>query len=128
MDYQILTYIHLSTVLPAFFIGTVLLFMRKGTPLHKLSGKLYMCLMLGTALLTLFMSARVGPQFFGHFGYIHLLSLLVIWTVPRAWFAIQRGDIKVHRNAMISLYVGGLMIAGGFAFFPGRLLHEWLFG
>jgi uncharacterized membrane protein len=34
--------------------------------------------------------------------------------------------VKSHRNNMIGLYVGGLIIAGSFAFMPGRLLHTWL--
>lgn len=29
---------------------------------------------------------------------------------------------------MISLYVGGLLIAGSFTLMPGRLLHGWVFG
>jgi uncharacterized membrane protein len=47
--------------------------------------------------------------------------------VPQAYFAARRHDIKAHKSAMIGLYVGGLIIAGGFALMPGRLLHSWLF-
>ena len=61
-------------------------------------------------------------------SYIHLLSLLTIWTVPAALIAAKSGQIKVHRQNMIGLYFGGLLLAGAFAFAPGRLLHDWLFG
>ena len=127
MTYLQLAYIHLATIIPAFLIGTLQLFMTKGTPRHKLLGKIYMTLMLVTATITLFMPARVGPQIVGHFGYIHLFSLLVFYSVPTAYINARRGNVKAHRNAMIGLYVGGILIAGSFAFMPGRLLHSWLF-
>ncbi|WP_461534992.1 DUF2306 domain-containing protein [Spongorhabdus nitratireducens] len=101
---------------------------RKGTAGHKVAGKFYLLLMLVTAVVTLLMPARVGPALFQHFGYIHLFSLLTLYSVPAAWFAAQRGDIRTHRNTMIGLYCGGILIAGSFAFMPGRLIHEWLFG
>ena len=125
MSYLQLTYFHLGTVFPAFLIGTYLLANRKGTPGHKLLGKIYMLLMLFTALITLFMSAEVGPTFWGHFGFIHLFSFLVLYSVPVAYFAARSGNVKSHKLSMIGLYVGGILIAGAFTFMPGRLLHGW---
>jgi uncharacterized membrane protein len=87
-----------------------------------------MSLMLVTAVVTLFMSAEIGPTLLGHFGFIHLFSLLVFYSVPTAYLAIRSGNIKKHRDSMIGLYVGGILIAGGFTFVPGRLLHTWLIG
>lgn len=127
MTYIQLVYVHLGTVVPAFALGTYLLAAQKGTPSHKLLGKVYMLLMLLTALITMFMSAEVGPTLLGHFGFIHLLSVLVIYTVPTAFLAVRHGDVLRHQIAMIALYVGGILIAGAFAFMPGRLLHDWLF-
>lgn len=114
-------------VAPAFLIGTYLMLNRKGTPRHKALGRVYLCLMLATGLMTLLVPAEVGPRFFGHFGYIHLLSVLTIVTVPSAYIAARQRRIGAHRSAMVALYVGGLLIAGGFAFTPGRMLHGWLF-
>lgn len=128
MTYLQLAYVHLASVVPAFFIGTYLLIRHKGTPLHKALGRLYMGLMLFTAAVTLVMPAEVGPALFGHFGFIHLFSVLVFISVPNAYFAIKKGDVKRHRGSMISLYVGGLLIAGSFTFVPGRLLHGVFFG
>lgn len=123
MSYLQLAYIHLATVLPAFCIGTFLLCRRKGTPSHKMLGRLYMLLMLATGVTTLCMPAEVGPRFLGHFGFIHAFSALTLLCVPAAWLAARRGNIKVHRGNMIGLYVGGILIAGAFAFGPGRMLH-----
>jgi uncharacterized membrane protein len=127
MSYLQLAYLHLGTVFPAFLIGTYLLINRKGTSWHKLLGKIYMCLMLITAVITLFMSAEVGPTLLGHFGFIHIFSLSVFYTVPAAFLAVRNGNIKAHQGNMLGLYIGGLLIAGSFAFMPGRLLHGWLF-
>lgn len=128
MTYTDLMYIHLATVVPCFVLGTLLLFMQKGTNIHRNIGKIYMVLMLFTATVTLFMPARVGPQLFNHFGYIHSFSFLTIYTVPAAYFAIRRGDVNSHKRAMISLYFGAIIIAGGFTFFPGRYLYDVFFG
>lgn len=128
MTYTQLAYFHLATVIPAFGIGALQLLKRKGTPSHKRLGRIYMMLMLATALITLAMPAQVGRQFLHHFGFIHAFSLLALFGVPTAYFAAHRGNLKAHRAAMIGLYVGGILIAGAFAFAPGRMLHEWLFG
>jgi uncharacterized membrane protein len=127
MTYTQLAYAHLATIVPAFLIGTILLFMKKGTPLHKLLGRIYMPLMLVTAIITLFMPAFVGPRFGGHFGFIHLFALLVLYSVPTAYINARKGNIAKHRSAMIGLYVGGILIAGSFAFMPGRMLNQLLF-
>jgi uncharacterized membrane protein len=128
MSYMQLTYLHLGTLAPAFILGTYLLINRKGTPAHQLLGKLYMGLMLFTATVTLFMEAQVGPLFLNHFGYLHLLSFLVLRTVPLAYIAARRGNIKAHKRHMIGMYIGALLLAGGFTLMPGRLMHMWLFG
>lgn len=128
MSYQQLAYLHLATVLPAFLLGTYLLLRRKGSPQHRLLGKIYMGLMLLTATVTLFMPAVVGPRLLEHFGFIHLFSLLTFYSVPTAYYAARHHQVRRHRASMIALYVGALVIAGGFAFMPGRLLHRWLFG
>ena len=128
MTYMQLTYLHLGSLVPAFVIGSYLLLNRKGTPAHKFLGKIDMGLMLFTAFITLFMEALVGPKFLNHFGFLHLLSLFVLYTVPTAYRAIRVGNIKLHKRKMVGLYVGALLVAGAFTLSPGRLIHTWLFG
>lgn len=128
MSYDQLAAWHLGTVLPAFVLATAQFAMPKGTPLHRSTGRVFMLLMLVTAAVTLFMPAHVGPRFLGHFGFIHLLSLLTFVSVPRGFLAARRGDIAGHRKHMLGLYIGALLIAGAFALMPGRRLHHWLFG
>lgn len=128
MNYIELMKLHLITVVPCFIIGTMLLVIKKGTSTHKNFGRVYMILMLATALVTLFMPAEVGPRAFNHFGWIHCFSFLTIYTVPTAYWAIKKGDIKSHKRKMILLYFGAIIIAGGFTFTPGRHLHTLFFG
>jgi len=126
MSYLQLAYLHLGTIFPAFLIGLFVLITPKGTARHRFLGKIYMLLMLMTAIISLFMSAQVGVTLFGHFGFIHLFSLLVLYSIPAAYFAIRRGNIRMHQQNMLGVYFGGILIAGAFTFMPGRLLHTWL--
>lgn len=128
MEYNTLMNLHLITVVPCFFIGTLLLIIKKGTAIHKGFGRVYMVLMLFTAVVTLFMPADVGPQFLNHFGWIHSFSFLTIWTVPTAYTAIKKGNVRAHKRKMILLYFGAIIIAGGFTFVPERYLHDVFFG
>lgn len=127
MSYAQLMYLHLATVLPAALIGGYLLAARKGTPHHRSLGKVYMVLMLATAGITLFMPATVGPQFLGHLGWIHIFCAVVLVSVPRAFFAIRRGNRRTHQISMVMTYVGAILIAGGFTLAPDRYLHDLLF-
>lgn len=128
MTYLQLAYIHLASVVPAFIIGTYIMLSRKGTPIHRMLGKVYMLLMLFTATVSLLMPAKVGPVFWNHFGFIHLLSVFALVAVPGAYIAVRQGNIARHKRIMIGLYAGGMLVAGGFALGPGRMLNEWLFG
>jgi uncharacterized membrane protein len=126
--YDTLSFVHLGTIAPAFLMATFMMVTKKGTEVHKLIGRIYMVLMLFTAMVTLLMSAQVGPRLFNHFGFIHLLSVLVLYCVPSAYWAIKNGNVKRHRLSMIGLYIGGLIVAGGFTLMPGRMLGNVLFG
>ena len=128
MTYLQLTYVHLASILPAFLIGTYLIVSSKGTPKHRLMGKVYMLLMILTALTTLFMPAQIGSTILNHFGFIHLFSLSVFFTVPGAYIAALNGNIRTHKHNMLGLYAGGILIAGSFALMPGRFMYSWLYG
>tara|TARA_B110000902_G_scaffold2108_2_gene2341 strand:- start:6342 stop:6740 length:399 start_codon:yes stop_codon:yes gene_type:complete len=126
--YETLSFMHLGAMAPAFLMATFMMVTKKGTEVHKLIGRIYMVLMLFTAMVTLLMSAQVGPRLFNHFGFIHLLSVLVLYCVPSAYWAIKNGNVKRHKWSMIGLYIGGLIVAGGFTLMPGRMLGNVLFG
>jgi len=74
------------------------------------------------------LKAYVDPTFLNHFGWIHLLSFLTIWTVPQSLIAVKKGNIQRHKRSMKLLYWTGLLLAGLFTLMPGRYLHSLLFG
>jgi uncharacterized membrane protein len=120
--------LHLVTVVPAFLIGTWLIFAsRKGAPVHRAFGAIYLVLMTVTAITTLFVHQLMpGSPFFG-LSPVHLLVPLTLFAVISALWAVRRHDIAGHRRAMIILYVGGMLIAGGLTLLPGRILHRVFF-
>lgn len=113
--------LHLFTVVPAFFLGTWLIFCSaKGGRWHRLLGHLYMTLMVVTALAALFVQ-RLHP---GQWSWIHVLVPVTLAAVARAYWAARVGNVRAHRNAMVGLYVGGLVLAGVLTFMPGRLMFR----
>ena len=64
----------------------------------------------------------------GLWSPIHLLSILVLVTVPLAVWHAHNHRVKQHRKAMISLYILALIGAGIFTLLPGRVMHEVVFG
>jgi uncharacterized membrane protein len=116
--------LHLATVLPAFVIGTWMIsFSAKGAPLHRLFGFIYLALMSATAVASFFIRSSTGG-----FSLIHLFIPLTVWGVFTALWGVRTGNIKAHRNAMIGLYTGGILIAGVLTFLPGRRMHAVFFG
>ena len=121
--------VHVATVVPAFMLGTWQIFASaKGATLHRAVGYTYLTLMSITAISTLFIHA-INPNgpFFG-LSWIHLFVPLTLFGVFGAIATARRHDIRGHRRAMIGVYVGALLIAGGLAFMPGRIMHTVVFG
>lgn len=116
---------HLATVIPAAILGPFILLREKGTPAHKALGKVWVLLMIGTAVSTFFI--HTINMFYG-FSPIHLLSIAVIVGCIQAVLAARNGNIRKHRSIMRNLYVGGIGIAGLFTLVPGRLMHKVVFG
>ena len=126
--YEFIRDVHLYTIAPCLPLGFYLIVISaKGSVLHKKIGSIYMALIFFSSIVSLFLKAYVGPTFLNHFGWIHLLSFLTIWTVPRSLIAVKKGNIKRHKSSMKLLYWIGLILAGLFTLMPGRYLREVLF-
>jgi uncharacterized membrane protein len=120
---------HVATVVPAALLGTwQVFFSAKGSPSHRAVGWVYVVLMSVTALSTLWVH-RIWPTspFFG-LSPIHLLIPLVFFGFYNAIVGARAHDIVRHRSAMLGVYFGAIVIAGGFTFFPGRIMHAVVFG
>ncbi len=116
--------IHVAAVLPAAIIGLVVFMRRKGTRLHMVLGRLWVMLMIVTAISSLFIHQI---NLVGGFSPIHILSILVLLGCARAVVAARAGQIDIHRRIIKSVYRGGILGAGFFAFLPGRIMNEVAF-
>lgn len=114
--------LHLATVIPALPLGLWVLLRRKGDAGHKLLGRVWGMLMMVTAADLLLIRDLTGSL-----SPIHIFSVVTLASIPLGVWRARRGDITGHRRAMFGPYVG-LAVAGLFAFTPGRMLGEMLFG
>ncbi|MEM7267819.1 MAG: DUF2306 domain-containing protein [Pseudomonadota bacterium] len=117
--------IHLVTVAIALAMTLVILPLKKGTALHKIAGRVWMVSMMITAIATFWINSF---DLFLGFSPIHIFSLVTLYSVPMAYIAIRRGDVKTHKQSLTGVMIGGLGIAGALAFTPGRLMHALVFG
>lgn len=124
LDAPLAVQIHVLTVIPAALLGALLLLRPKGTPLHRMLGKVWLLLMLVTALSTFFIHEI---RLLGPFSPIHALSVYVLIGVWQAIAAARRRDIRAHRRHVTCMYFGGIVVAGLFTLLPGRLMHEATF-
>lgn len=116
---------HAFAALAALAIGGVQLALPKGTPRHRVMGYVWVALMLVIAISSFWIQQirLIGP-----FSPIHLLSILVLVTVPLAVWYAHNHRVAKHRKVMISLYVFALIGAGVFTLLPGRIMHAVVFG
>lgn len=117
--------LHLATVLPAAGIGAwLILASRKGARWHRRMGYVYLALMTATAVSTVFVREIDD----GGLSLIHLLVPVTLFGVAGGLLAARRHEVRRHRSAMLSLYLGALVVAGAFTLLPGRLLHQVFLG
>jgi uncharacterized membrane protein len=114
----------------AFVLGAVQLAAPKGTLPHRTIGWIWIALMLTISVSAFFIhTIRLwGPWLGVCWSPIHLLAIFTLATLPLAVWRAHRHDVAGHRNAMISLYCGALLIAGLFTLVPGRIMHAVVFG
>lgn len=116
--------LHLAAVLAAIAVGVVLLAGVKGRPLHRALGWAWVVAMMTAAVSSLF----IRMLNHGAFSYIHLLSGWTILALPLGVAFARRHKVRLHARLMTGLFTGGLVLAGLFAFMPGRLMWRIFLG
>ena len=116
---------HAWVAIAAFLLGLLVVFGKKGTRFHKAMGRVWVGLMVAVAVSSFWIHEL--NQFMG-FSWIHLLSILVLYSMTTAILAIRRGDVRAHRIGMLSTFAGALVIAGLFTLLPGRIMHAVILG
>ena len=117
--------IHAFAAMAAFALGIVQLAAPKGTFPHRTLGWIWVGVMLMVSVSSFFIH---DIRLWGPWSPIHLLS---IFTIVMLFFAVRharRHNVSSHRQAMIGLFAGALLIAGLFTFMPGRIMHAVAFG
>ena len=117
--------IHVAAAIAAFALGGWVLFKPKGGPRHRLAGRLWVALMLVVALSSFFIHAI---RLWGPWSPIHLISLGTLVSLAYGVQMARIRKIAAHQRTMQATYLGGLVIAGGFTFLPGRIMFEVMFG
>jgi len=120
-----LVIVHALAAILAIVLGGIQLWIKKGTPVHRLLGRLWVSIMAVVA-----MSSFGIHQFqmFGPFSLIHLLSLLVLFSLWQGISRVRKGDVAGHKKTMVQLYVLALILTGAFTLLPGRVMYNVLFG
>ena len=117
--------VHAFAAMGAFLLGLVQFAAPKGTLPHRTLGYIWAALMLVVAGTSF---GIYGIRQWGEFSAIHALSVIVVVVVPLAVLAAHRHNVNRHRYAMMGIFAGALVVAGGFTLVPGRIMHRVLFG
>ena len=117
--------IHAFAAMAAFALCIVQLTAPKGTLPHRTLGYVWVALMVVVAGTSFWIH---DIRMWGPWSAIHLLSIFTLATLPLAVLHARRHRVTAHRNAMITMFAGALVIAGLFTFLPGRIMHAVAFG
>jgi uncharacterized membrane protein len=117
--------IHAFAAMAAFALGVVQLSAPKGTLPHRTLGWVWVTLMLAVCISAFFIHTL---RIWGIWSPIHLLAVFTLVVLPLAVLPARRHDVLWHRRAMVSLFVGALLVAGLFTLLPGRIMHAVVFG
>ena len=116
---------HALAALTALGLGTVQLIGPKGTRMHRVLGYGWAGLMVSLAAASFWIN---DIRTFGPFSPIHILSILTLIMVPLAVWEAHTHKVVAHRSRMIWIYIGALIVAGGFTLLPGRVMYQVFFG
>jgi uncharacterized membrane protein len=117
--------IHAFAAMAAFALGVVQLSAPKGTLPHRAMGWIWVSLMVVVSISAFFIHTI---RLWGPWSPIHLLAIFTLLMLPLGVWAAHRHDVVRHRNTMIGLFTGALVIAGIFTLYPGRIMYDVVFG
>jgi uncharacterized membrane protein len=116
---------HAFAAIAAFGLGVVQLAAPKGTLPHRTIGWIWVALMVAVSGSALFIHQI---RLWGQWSPIHLLAIFTLTALPLAVWYAHNHAVRKHRDAMVSLFIGALGIAGVFTLLPGRIIHAVVVG
>lgn len=117
--------LHAFAALGAFGLGVVQLAAPKGTLPHRTVGYVWVGLMLVVAISSFWIH---DIRLWGPWSPIHLLSIYALAMLPLGIYYARTHKVSGHKKTMLGLFLGALIIAGGFTLFPGRIMYKVVFG
>lgn len=128
----IIVQIHAFGAMAAFVLGLIQFTAPKGTFPHRTLGLIWMVLMATIIISSIFIRPALSPgiPLARWFGPIHIFTIVTTIGLVRGGFFLLKGgpDLKSHKSPFTSIYIGGLIIAGAFAFLPGRIMYRVIIG
>jgi uncharacterized membrane protein len=116
---------HAFAAMGAFLLGSIQLLAPKGTLPHRIVGWTWVGLMLIVGVTAFFIHEL---RLWGPWSPIHLIAVYTLVMLPVGVLRAHRHQVPAHRRTMLGLFIGGLVIAGVFTSFPGRIMYHVVFG
>ena len=116
--------LHVAAALLALVVGVIIFLLPKGTGFHRALGWTWVSSMIVVAATSVVMIFDLKTGI----NALHVFTAVTVVSLWAGLTGIRRGDVRQHAGSMIGLYVGGLIIAGAFAFIPGRTMWNVVFG
>jgi uncharacterized membrane protein len=116
--------VHVVAAVLALIVGAIIFLLPKGTGFHRFLGWSWVLSMIVVAATSIAMVADFGNGF----NALHVFTAVTVISLWGGLTGIRRGDVRQHAGSMVGLYIGGLLIAGLFAFIPGRTMWATVFG
>lgn len=116
---------HAWAALLALAVGVYILIRPKGSIAHRWMGRFWLMAMLVAVLSSFFIHEL---RTWGPWSPIHILSLITLILMVRAYQAIRQRRVPLHAELMKSAFYNALLLATFFTFLPGRIMHEVVFG
>ena len=117
--------IHAAAAAAAFLLGLTQFALPKGTTRHRIAGWTWVALMVVVSATAFFIHEL---RVWGPWSPIHLLAIFTLVTLPLAVLHARRHRVPNHKRAMVSIFLGALVVAGLFTLMPGRIMHAVFFG
>ena len=112
---------HVAGAVTSLVLGLVILFLPKGSKLHRKLGWSWVTAMTITTVASFFIREN------GQFTWIHSFTALTAVMLPMGVAAARMHYAKVHARFMTALFLGGAFTAGLFTFLPSRLMWNVFF-
>jgi len=117
--------LHVVAATAAFVLGLTQFALPKGTMRHRIAGWTWVTLMVVVSVTAFFIHEL---RVLGPWSPIHLLAIFTLVMLPLAVMHARAHRVPGHKRAMISIFLGALVVAGLFTLLPGRIINAVVFG